>query len=341
MLFLLGGKCIFDRKLRAQVVEHFHVNTFTHMAIMAFFNNVVPFIAVAYAEVYINSGAASIINSTIPLFALVFAHFTLKGERFTVLKVSGLVIGFGGVVLVCLQKVGDGSSIELGDFYGYFLVTLSSASYAVASVYARRFMQHIPGMIASTGQIVSAAVMSVMIMLFVDIGAKEEQYYYFARAGWMAWLSVIYLGVFSTLVAYILYFYLIRTVGTVKQTMVGFLLPIVGVFEGALLLGEWEGVSWIYIAFEIVGTVLVFIGVGLVSIPKLVQKKNQDMAQEIDANASMIRTVDDTYYGGGEAYQQQQYDVDIEAGEHSVNTAEFAATELTKGYPEIAVVMNK
>lgn len=324
MLFLLGFNSIFDPKLRAQALEHVHMNSVMHMMIMAFFNNVIPFILVAYAEMFINSGAASIINSTIPLFAFLFAHFFLRGERFSILKSIGLLIGFGGVVLVCLQKVGDGSDLSFGDFYGYILVTLSSASYAVASVYARRFMQHIPGMIASTGQILSAAVMSGMIMLFVDIGLNEDQYYYFARAGWMAWASVAYLGLISTLVAYILYFYLIRTVGSVKQTMVGFLLPVVGVFEGALLLGEWKGVSWIYITFEIVGTLLIFIGVALVSIPKFSKKSKAD-------------TTDNTGVGGinvseGAYADGITHDADFESGYQS------HAVLPVDEYPEIQVV---
>lgn len=90
----------------------------------------------------------------------------------------------------------------------------------------------------------------------------------------MAWISVVYLGVFSTVVAYILYFYLIRTIGSVRQTMVGYLLPVFGVFEGALFLREWDGVAWWFIFCEVIGTVMICAGIALVSfsLPKAVTR---------------------------------------------------------------------
>lgn len=100
---------------------------------MGFFNNSVPFTLVAYAERSINSGVASILDSTIPLFALIFAHFFLHGEKMQCKKVLGLMVGFGGVVLVCMQQVIGGEPPNASDFIGYAMVTGASASYAIAS----------------------------------------------------------------------------------------------------------------------------------------------------------------------------------------------------------------
>lgn len=86
--------------------------------------------------------------------------------------------------------------------------------------------------------------------LIVDLGIDDRHYRFFATADLMAWISVAYLGFFSTVIAYILYFYLIRTVGSVKQTMVGYLLPVFGVFIGAIFLKEWDGVAWWYVFYN-------------------------------------------------------------------------------------------
>ena len=85
------------------------------------------------------------------------------------------------------------------------------------------------------------------------------------HASLQAWIGILYLGIISTVVAYVLYFYLLSTVGSVKQTMVGFLLPVFGVFEGAVFEHEWVGVSALYKALEVLGAVLIVAGVYFVN----------------------------------------------------------------------------
>lgn len=105
----------------------------------------------------------------------------------------------------------------------------------------------------------------MVLSLVVDLGIDESHYYFFATADMKAWISVVYLSAVSTVVAYILFFYLIRTVGSVKQTMVGYLLPVFGVFEGAMFLKEWDGVEWWFIFCEVLGTLLICCGIAIVS----------------------------------------------------------------------------
>lgn len=76
---------------------------------MGFVNNSVPFTLVAWAESRstVNVGVASVLDSAIPLFGQLFAHFFLPGERITVRRVIGIAIGFAGVFVVCSEKIFD------------------------------------------------------------------------------------------------------------------------------------------------------------------------------------------------------------------------------------------
>lgn len=270
MWIYLGVNMARSADLRKRVNENRSTKTILKFFILGFFNNAVPFAFVGIAETSINSGVTSILDSTIPLFSIIFAHFFLKGERITVLKIIGLIVGFGGVVMVCLNQVyASTTPVTSHDIIGYIIVSLASASYAVASVFARKYLQGVPGDFVSTGQITSAAIIMVIVSLFWDLGLSGSNYRFFYTASWQAWCSILYLSACSTLMAYLCYFYLIKTVGAVKQTMVGYLLPVFGVFEGALFLGEWQGLAWYFIVLEILGAVLICAGIAVVSLPSV------------------------------------------------------------------------
>lgn len=125
MVILLIVNLIRNKELRKQVNKHRGIRTIIYMMILGFFNNAVPFILVAFAEESINSGIASILDSSIPLFSIFIAHFTLKGERITIMKLIGLIVGFAGVILVCLENVIVGEKPSTDQILGYVGVTLA------------------------------------------------------------------------------------------------------------------------------------------------------------------------------------------------------------------------
>uniref|UniRef100_A0A7S1KRC2 EamA domain-containing protein n=1 Tax=Percolomonas cosmopolitus TaxID=63605 RepID=A0A7S1KRC2_9EUKA len=270
MLLLLIFRLITSKKLRREVLPYLsNISTIFHLCFMGLTNNVIPFVFVGLAEgpLKTNVGVASILDSTIPLFAMPIAHFFIPTERLTFLKVVGLSIGFAGVILICLQSVniGSGKLIDLNDLVGCIFVTIASASYGVASVYARKYLKTCPGLLAATGQILSGSFMMIVISLVWELGISRDHYGFWARASWQAWASIAYLGLASTLLAYILYFYLISTVGSGKQSMVGYLLPFFGVIEGVIFLGDWNGVPWYYCVLEVLGAFLIIGGIAIVN----------------------------------------------------------------------------
>ncbi|KAL0484768.1 putative transporter yoaV [Acrasis kona] len=311
-----------DKELRAKINKNRSTGTILKFFVMGFFNNAIPFALVGLAEQTINTGITSILDSTIPLFGVVLGHFFLKGERMNLLKVVGLIVGFGGVVLVCLNQVyGSDKKPNARDIFGYVAVTGASASYAVASTFSRKYLKEVPGAFASFGQIASAAIMLVICSLVWDLGISERHYFFFRHASLYAWLSILYLAFCSTLIAYLCYFYLIRTVGSVKQTMVGYLLPVFGVFEGAVFLGEWKGLAWYYILCEIVGALLICGGIAVASLPsfsvmksfikvKLGRKQIEDDVTDVvecTETSSLAKSSYNVYSGAGES-SIQYYD---------------------------------
>jgi drug/metabolite transporter (DMT)-like permease len=252
---------------------------------MGFFNNVIPFMLVAVAVRTIQAGVASILDASIPLFAQPLAYFFLPGqEAFTVKRGTGILMGFLGVVLVCLQGLvdEDASGTKDGQFpWGYILVTLASLSYAIASVFARRTLTDVNGMLGAWGQIFFGALFSVVIALVVDFWFDlfdyGENYSFMNNVDALSIVAIAYLGIVSTVCAYLLYFYLVQRIGSVKQTMVGFLLPVFGAAEGALFLGEWNGVSPWFIVMEVVGSMLICCGIALAS---LFESKQTNQEQE-------------------------------------------------------------
>lgn len=134
MRLIIGGlflliffiiELIRSKEFRKQVNQTRGIRNILLMMVLGFFNNAVPFVFVAFAEQSINSGIASILDSSIPLFSMVISHFALKGERITLLKFFGLVIGFAGVILVCLEQVIAGETIDTTQIIGYVIVTLA------------------------------------------------------------------------------------------------------------------------------------------------------------------------------------------------------------------------
>lgn len=267
-MFVISGIALYrDYKVRKNLVYVVMTpKTLAKLAFMGLVNNAIPFVLVAWAEQRIASGVASIIDAAIPLFAQLFAHFFLSNERINRHKSLGLFVGFVGVVLVCLQGVvdnrqGSGLAWTWDSLSGYIMVTIATASYGIASVFARAQLTDVDGRLASTWQVVFAMIYCTLGHFFI----YGSTWYEIVNASQWAWISIIYLGVLSTGVAYLLYFYLISTVGSIRQSMVGYLLPVFGVFDGAMFLSEWVGVSFEYIAIEVIGTLLICSGITMAS----------------------------------------------------------------------------
>jgi drug/metabolite transporter (DMT)-like permease len=225
------------------------------LAIMGFFNNAVPFSLITWGETTIDSGLAAVLNSTVPLFTVIIAHLWLADERLTLRAVVGLLVGFLGVIEVVRAGASEFGVTMLGagDLGGQLAVILASASYAAATVFARRYLRAVHPFVLATAQLTTGAIfmwLAVAIWewpLAVDTGAP------------VSILAVLILGVVNTGVAYMLYFRLLSDVGATRTTLVTYVVPAVGLSLGFFVLDEPLTLT------VILGFLLIVCGVMLVS----------------------------------------------------------------------------
>lgn len=201
------------------------------LVFIGIFNTAVPFFLISWGEETIDSGLATVLNATVPLFGLIIAHYTLGDERLGLGKIIGLAVGFLGVVLLVSQSLGDISANPLA---GQLAVLAASASYAVCIVSVRVFFRHEdPFMVAGYSTIIGAVVIVLATLLLADIPSPGDLSTNAIAAG-------VTLAVVNTFVAYFLFFDLIDKWGA-RATLVTYAMPPIGVTLGFLVLDESIG----------------------------------------------------------------------------------------------------
>lgn len=197
---------------------------------MGFLNNAIPFTLIAWGQSHIESGLASILMATTPLFTVIIAHFLTTDERLTVGRFIGVAIGLAGVTVM----IGPALLDELGAFViAQFALLGAALAYAYAAVYGRRFRaMGISPLATATGQVTASSAMMLPVVLIVD------QPWHLAVPTTEIWLAVVGLALLSTALAYILYFRILATAGATNILLVTFLIPVSAILLGALVLGE-------------------------------------------------------------------------------------------------------
>lgn len=216
--------------------------TWLTLAAMGLFNNSLAFVLIPWGEQYIPSSLAAILNSTVPLFTIVLAHFFVADERLTNRRVGGLVIGFSGVVvLMAPQSAGSGSDLgNLDSLLGSLAIVVASVCYAIATVIGRRNLRGEQPVLTSATQ-VSFGALWLLPLVLLSGGLPT-----LASVSPFIWASMLWLGAVGSGLAYLLYFMLLREVGATQVVVVTYVLPFIGVALGVILLNE--PLTWSMIA---------------------------------------------------------------------------------------------
>lgn len=216
--------------------------------IVALVNNSLPFSLITWGEQYVPSGLVAILNSSVPLFAVIISHYTLSDERFQWQRVAGVILGFAGVaILFAPDLFTQGLS---GAVLGESAVILASLGYAVGSVLARKYLRNI-----------SVAMLSALQLGFALLWLAGPTL--LLEKPWtlqitpMAWFSVLWLGLLATGLAYLFFFQLLRSIGATPTTMVTYVIPIFAVIFGVIFLHEH--LYWM----QLVALILILVGIWL------------------------------------------------------------------------------
>lgn len=214
---------------------------------MGILNNVIPFVFIVWGQTQIASGLASILNAATPIFTIVVAGLILPDERATPLKLLGVLIGFFGVVVII------GIPDEDSSYSAQLAIVAAALSYAFAGVYGRRFkIMSVHPMIIAAGQVTASFIVILPITLFVDGIPNIES------ISIDIWGAIIGLAVFSTAVAYVLYFKILESSGATNLLLVTLLIPVSAILLGYFFLGETLATK------HFIGMALIAIGLSVV-----------------------------------------------------------------------------
>lgn len=199
---------------------------------MAILNGALPFCLIVFGQTRIQSGLASIINATTPIFTMLLAHFLLSGERLDARRVVGVLFGFFGVFVLFSDKIGAGS----GEVIGLAACTLAALCYGFSNIFGRLYIQPGANPIAlATGQLTLAACIMVPIALYFDTPFSHP------LPGQNAIIALVLLALLSTAAAYILFFRILTRAGATNASLVTLLVPCSAILFGSLILGERLG----------------------------------------------------------------------------------------------------
>jgi len=218
------------------------VKAWKALLIMGLLNNVIPFTLIVWGQIYIPSGLASILNATTPLFGVIVATLFLPDEKATTLKILGVIIGFFGVVLMF------GLPDDNQNFLAQLAILGATLTYAFAGVFGRRFKtMAVNPIVTAAGQVTGATLLLIPVTYMIE-GMPS-----LPTVTNETWLALIALALFSTAIAYILYFKILERAGATNLLLVTLLVPVSAILLGALFLNEKLDVSH-------------FIGMGFIAI---------------------------------------------------------------------------
>jgi drug/metabolite transporter (DMT)-like permease len=227
---------------------------------MAVTNAVIPWTSIAWGEERISSGLASILNSTTGLWTAVLIYWLMPSERPTRVNYLGVVIGFAGVVVLVFPDIAAHGIT--GDVLGALAVVLASLSYSVNAVYQRRRMRNVSVFQVSIGQLAAGS------LLALPIAAPSLPQ---VHVQLLSMAAVLTLGAAGTGVAYLLYYYVMNSLGAVRAAGVTYLVPVTAVFWGVTLLHETLSVT------IVAGMIIILAGILLTNLRR---RRPQEAALE-------------------------------------------------------------
>jgi len=206
-------------------------------------NSVIPWTMVAWGTRAVDAGVATILNSTAPIFTFFLTLAITRHEAVTSRKLIGVISGMVGICLI----VGVQALAGLGEqLIAQIVLLLAAVCYAGAAIFGRAFKDLDP-MAPAAGSLLCGAAILVPLSVMID------QPWTLAPSI-NSLLALLALAVFSTAFAFVIYFRLIQTLGSVGATAQAYLRVPIGVAASVIFLGEQlSSTAWIGLACVVVG----------------------------------------------------------------------------------------
>ena len=214
-------------------------------ALIGFVNLVIPFFFISYGIKAVQSNLAAILMSSTPLTSTILGHYFTKNEKFNLIKTVGVLIGFSGIVYL----FSDNILINENNFYSALLILLGATGYVVGGVLTLKISNKRNENVTTSICIWASIILLPLTLIF------EQPWN--SNPNTLSVISVVYLGLVSTGLAWLLRFSILKKNGLIFQSQVSFLIPIFGIILGYIFLKE------LITPKIIVSVVLVLIGIYL------------------------------------------------------------------------------
>ena len=198
-------------------------------SLLVLFDSVIPYGLIAWAQHDIDSGTTAVLVSTMPLFTALFATAMLPEERLSWPRVTALLVGFSGVVAIA---GGDSLDVRQGFTAGHAAVIGASISYGAATVYSKVLLKRAGVIDVSAVKLAAGTLIAVPFMFVID-GAPGAIDLDAKAIG-----ALFMLGVVSTGIARLVYLWTIAEMGSVRASVVTYIIPVSGLLLGWAVLGE-------------------------------------------------------------------------------------------------------
>ena len=189
-------------------------------------NLVIPFFLIAYGVQSVQSNLAAILMASTPLSASLLAHFFTKNEKINIIKSIGVLIGFSGIVFLFSDKI----LINENNFLSALIIFFASTFYVIGGLLTLKISN-------KENENVTASILIWGTLVLFPIALFFEQPWNLSPR-LDSTISLLYLGVFSTGIAWLLRFYILKHNGLVFQAQVAYIIPIFGVILGFIFLNE-------------------------------------------------------------------------------------------------------
>jgi drug/metabolite transporter (DMT)-like permease len=219
--------------------------TWGRFLFQACLNSVVPFTLIAWAEQTTDAGLATILNSTSPIFAFLLTVLITRHESVTGRKLFGISAGLIGTCLIVGVEALGGLGREL---WAQLAIVAATICYAGAAIFGKNF-EGLDPMMPAAGSMICGASILVPASLIVDrpwtLAPSANSVF-----------ALVGLSVFSTALAFVIYFRLVQTLGSVGTTAQAYLRVPIGVAIGLLFLGEHlTSTAWLGLACVVAGVI--------------------------------------------------------------------------------------
>ncbi len=217
--------------------------TWRRFMFQACLNSVIPWTLIAWAERAVDAGLATILNSTSPIFTFFLTLLVARQDAPSLRKLLGVAVGMAGICLI----IGVQALYGLGEqLIAQLAIVVATICYAGGAVFSRGFKGLDP-IAPAAGSLLCGAMMLLPVSLFV-----ERPWTLVPSAASL--FALLGLAIFSTALAFVIYFHLIKTLGSIGTTAQAYLRVPIGVALGVLLLGEsLSPTAWIGLACVVAG----------------------------------------------------------------------------------------